>query len=217
MAIADILGKMHISSGAFYHYFDSKPALLLALVERMGDEVEQLVLPIIQDSTLSPLNKLQRFFATLEHRKREQKRFVLAYLRVWYGDENAIVRHKLYTIRVKRFTPWLEEIIQEGTREGVFQTPYPDQAARLVISLLEDLGYATVELILSEERKPDDLSRLERIVTATVDALERVLGAPTGCMPSASHEELSLWLTPSSPSPIPSSPSPMKGEDNHGS
>ena len=44
MAIADILGELTISSGAFYHYFDSKPALLLALVERMGDEVEQLVL-----------------------------------------------------------------------------------------------------------------------------------------------------------------------------
>src|SRR5713101_110126 len=122
MAIADLLGELQISSGAFYHYFDSKPALLLALVERMVDEVEQLVLPIVHDPKLSALDKLQRFFAVLEQGKREHKRFVLAYLRVWYGDENAIVRHKLHIVRVKRFTPWLEEIIQEGTREGVFKT-----------------------------------------------------------------------------------------------
>ncbi len=202
MAIADILSELNISSGAFYHYFDSKSALLLALVERMVDEVEQLVLPIVHDPKLSAQDKLQRFFVALDQEKLAHKPLVLAYLRVWYGDENAIVRHKLHIMRVKRITPWLEEIIQEGTREGAFQTLYPDQAARVVISLLEDLGYATVELLLSEERKPDDLPHLERIVTATVDALERVLGAPAGCLPRASREELAQWLAPLSPSRI---------------
>ena len=198
IAIADLLSELRMSSGAFYHYFDSKPALLLALVERMGDQVEQLVLPIVHDPTLRALNKLQRFFAALDHWKLAHKRLVFAYLRVWYADENAIVRHKLYTARVKRLTPWLEEIIQEGTREGVLTTPYPDQAARMVMSLLEDLGYATVELLTSEERSLDDLPRLERIVTATADALERVLGAPAGCLQHAWHEELEPWLVPPS-------------------
>src|SRR5712692_3930150 len=150
MAIADLLSELQISSGAFYHYFDSKPALLLALVERMGDQVEQLVLPIVHDPKLGAIDKLQRFFATLDHEKLAHKRLVLAYLRVWYADENAIVRNKLYIARVKRLTPWLEKIIRQGVEEGVFTAPYPDQAARVIISLLEDLGYATVELLLSE-------------------------------------------------------------------
>src|SRR5947199_831722 len=78
MAIADLVGELRISSGAFYHYFDSKPALLEALVERIGDQIEQLVLPIVHDPTPGALNKLQRFFATLDHWKRAHKRFVLA-------------------------------------------------------------------------------------------------------------------------------------------
>src|SRR5438067_13136048 len=69
MAIADILGELNISSGAFYHYFDSKPALLEALVERMGNQLEQLVLPIIHDSRLSALDKLQRLCGTLDPSK----------------------------------------------------------------------------------------------------------------------------------------------------
>jgi AcrR family transcriptional regulator len=194
MAIADLLGELQISSGAFYHYFDSKPALLLALVERMGDQVEQLVLPIVHDPKLSALDKLQRFFATLDQGKLAHKRLVLAYLRIWYADENAIVRHKLYVARVKRFTPWLEEIIRQGVEEGVLTTPYPDQAARVVISLFEDIGYATVELLLSGERELSDLPRFERIVEAWADALERVLGAPAGCLQRPSSEELSQWL-----------------------
>ena len=194
MAIADILGELQISSGAFYHYFDSKPALLSALVERMGNQIEQLVLPIVHDPTPGALDKLQRFFATLDHWKLAHKRLLLAYLCVWYGDENAIVRHKLYMARIKRFTPWLEEIIRQGVEEGVFTAPYADQAARIIVSLLEDLGYATAELLLSVERSPEDLPRLQRIVIATADALERVLGAPAGCLQQAAREGLSQWL-----------------------
>jgi AcrR family transcriptional regulator len=194
MTIQDILDSLQISKGAFYHYFDSKPALLLALVERIGDQVLQLVLPIVHDPTLGALDKLQRFFDTLDRGKLAHKEFVLAYMRVWYADENAIVRHKLYIARVKRFTPWLEEMIRQGVEEGVLTTPYPDQVARVVVSLFEDIGYATVELLLSGERLLDDLPRLERITEAWVDVLERVLGAPAGCLRRPSREELSQWL-----------------------
>src|ERR1700682_2803147 len=69
MAMADILGELQISSGAFYHYYDSKSALLLALVERMGDEIEQLVLPVVHDPTPGALDKLMHFFATLDRWK----------------------------------------------------------------------------------------------------------------------------------------------------
>ena len=36
MTIQDILDGLKISRGALYHYFDSKDALLEALVDRMG-------------------------------------------------------------------------------------------------------------------------------------------------------------------------------------
>ena len=68
----------------------------------------------------------------------------------------------------------------------------------MFISLLEDLGYATAELLLSGERSPDDLSRLQWIVEACADALERVLGAPAGCLQRAWREELEPWLVPPS-------------------
>ncbi|GHO98972.1 TetR family transcriptional regulator [Reticulibacter mediterranei] len=195
MAIADILNDLQISSGAFYHYFDSKPALLLALVERMGDEIEQVVLPIVHDPEPGALEKLQRFFAALDQWKFTHKRLILAYLPVWYGDENAIVRNKLYKARIKRLAPWLEEIIQQGSRTGVFTAPYPDQTARLIISLLEDIGYAATELLLAEKLSPEDMQRLQRILFAATDALERLLGAPSGCLQPASLEGLEQWVT----------------------
>lgn len=195
-AISDLLDELGISSGAFYHYFDSKPNLLAALVERMADGIDEIVLPIIHDPSLDALAKLNRFFATLDRLKLDNKAVLLAYMRVWYADDNAIVRHKLHAARVKRFTPWLEEIIHQGIGEGVFTAPYPDQTARIILALLEDLGFATSELLLSEERSQDDLPYLQRIVLATADALERVLGAPPGALQPSWSGDLSPWLAP---------------------
>src|SRR5579864_4129663 len=94
MTIQDILDGLQISKGAFYHYFDSKQALLEAIIERMQQEVEQILLPIVQDQELSALEKLDRFFATASSWKTARKDFFLALLRVWYTDDNAIVRQK---------------------------------------------------------------------------------------------------------------------------
>src|SRR3954462_785390 len=64
MAIQDILGVLKISKGAFYHYFDSKPAWLEALVDRIGEAAFDLLNPIVHDPPLPALEKLQRFFDT---------------------------------------------------------------------------------------------------------------------------------------------------------
>jgi hypothetical protein len=90
----------------------------------------------------------------------------------------------------------MAEIIEEGTRDGVLTTHYPDQAARVILSSLEDLGYATTDLLLAGDRSPDVLPHLERIAAATADALERVLGAPAGAFQRTWREELEPWLVP---------------------
>src|SRR4026209_3026106 len=65
LTIQDILDSLQIAKGTFYHYFDSKRALLEALIERMMDQLVQLVTPIVDDLNLSALDKFQRFFATV--------------------------------------------------------------------------------------------------------------------------------------------------------
>ena len=196
MAIRDIVDELQIAKGTVYHYFDSKQALLMALVERIGEKVEQLILPIVSDPTLSAQDKMVRFFAVLDQHKRAHKDLVLAFLRVWYADENAIFRHKLYMARTKRISPWLSQIIQEGVAEGVFTTPYPGQAARMILSLLEDLGYAAAEILLAgDEGKQLDFPRMAEVGEATADALERVLGMKSGCLRQSWSEDLAHWQT----------------------
>jgi AcrR family transcriptional regulator len=193
MTTQDLLESLQISRGAFYHYFESKQALLMALVDRLAEQAEQLIAPIAADRELPAQDKLLRFFAVVDQLKRDNLELVFAFLRIWYADENALFRHKLYLARIKRLTPWLAQIIQEGVTEGVFTTPYPDHAARMIFSLLEDLGYAVAALLLVEEGKPLDTPRMVQMSEATVDALERVLGMRSGRLRQSWSEDLSRW------------------------
>jgi AcrR family transcriptional regulator len=193
MTTQDLLESLQISRGAFYHYFESKQALLLALVERLAEQAEQLIIPIAADRELPAQDKLLRFFAVVDQLKRDNLDLVFAFLRVWYADENALFRYKLYLARIKRLAPWLAQIIQVGVAEGAFTTPYPDHAARMILSLLEDLGYAVAALLLVEEGAPLDTPRMVQMSEATVDALERVLGMTPGHLWRQWSEDLSRW------------------------
>jgi AcrR family transcriptional regulator len=194
MTIQDVLDDLQISKGAFYHYFDSKQALLEALLERMQQEVEPLLIALVQDSSLPALPKLQRFFAILNRYKTAQKAFFLELLHVWYADGNAIVRQKMRAAGVKWITPWVVEIIHQGIQEGVFMTSYPDEVGEVVLSLVQSLGDALAELLLRAEPSGETLGRMERTTAAYSDALERVLGAPKASLQLVDTQTLSEWF-----------------------
>jgi AcrR family transcriptional regulator len=195
MTIQDILGDLQISKGAFYHYFDSKGEVLEALVERMVvKEVMPLLTHIVQDTNSSALEKLNRYFEAAGQWKIAKKAFMLELLRVWFTDENAIVRQKLFAMSVKHATPLLTEIIHQGIQEGVLTTAYPDQMGEVVFSLLQSLGDTFSNLLLSYKPQRDDLRQHKVIVAAYTDALERVLGAPKASIVIIDDQTMKEWF-----------------------
>jgi AcrR family transcriptional regulator len=196
MTIQDILDDLQRSKGAFYHYFDSKTALLEALTERMMQEAEQIITPIIADPHLSALEKFQRYFDTVARWKTAQKTLLLALLRVWYTDDNAIVRQKVTSSGLKRITPLLTAIIYQGAQEGVFMTPHPDQVCEVAFSIMLGLGDSLAEALLAQKSEKDTLQAMQNTVAAYTDALERVLVAPSGCLQLIDDQMLKEWVTP---------------------
>ncbi len=194
MTIQDILEELQISKGAFYHYFSSKPAVLEALIERMLHEAEQLLNPIVHDPQLKALEKFQHFFAAAARWKSERKPFVVALMRVWYTDDNAITRQKLRSARLKVVAPLLTVIIHQGLRERVLTTAYPDEVAEVIIALTEDLGDALAEQLLARPQDRVSQQRLERTAAAYCDGIERVLGAPTGSLQLIDVQTIEEWV-----------------------
>jgi TetR/AcrR family transcriptional repressor of nem operon len=194
MMIQDILDELKISKGAFYHYFDSKLALLSALIERMQAGMEQSLRSLAHDQEMSALGKLQRFFASFFRWKTAQKGFFLALLRAWYTDDNAIVRQKVQATLFQRFTLPLEEIISQGIQEGVLTIPSADHVGRMMLTLVQDLSDLVAGWLLSDEPPQENLQRMDHTISIYSRAIERVLGAPSDSLQIFDMHTLGEWV-----------------------
>lgn len=197
MSIQDILNDIQISSGAFHHYFDSRAALLDAFIERIKQESGQPLDSIIQNPKLSAIEKLQGFFDTLDRLRIERQADVIRLVRVWYSDDNAVVRQKVDEAIFEQRAPLLAEIVRQGVRESSFTTAYPDKAGEILMSLLQGMGDTHARLFLALDRGDDDPRYIREIVVthaAYMDAVERVLGAPQNSFSRTDPEAVNVWV-----------------------
>jgi AcrR family transcriptional regulator len=195
MTIQEIIDETHISKGAFYHYFDSKQALLEALIERMGEEGVQLVSSILTDPKLNALQKLQSYFDSAMRWKTGQKAMMIALLNGWYSDDNAIVRQKELAAGKKIMVPLLKAVLCQGITEHLLATPYPEQMAEVLVTLILGLSDTLAELILAGQAGNADLERVEATVAAYTYAIERVLGAVPDSLKLVDMETMKEWFT----------------------
>jgi TetR/AcrR family transcriptional regulator, transcriptional repressor for nem operon len=194
MSIQDILQELQISKGAFYHYFDSKPALLEAMVERIQAQAAQQIFPILTDPNQIALEKLQHFFDATNRWKLAQKEYMLGILRIWYHDDNAIVRQKMLASSQKLITPYLAQVIQSGIEEGVFTTPFPDEIASVVMTLMIGMGDSVAGVFL-QPPMGGGLEELKCRIEAYSRAIERVLNAPPCSIHIIDDASLRAWFT----------------------
>ena len=194
MSIQGILDEMKISKGAFYHYFESKQALLDGLIDRMLDDAEQVLRPIVEAKDMTAIEKFRRYFDTAGRWKVAQKSFMLDLFRVWHADANAIMRQKQEAASIKRIAPMLTEIVKQGIEEGVFSTKYPEQFGNIFVGLSHGFEDKLVELLLVDHPPPDALQQLEALIGAYSDSMERILGAPPGSLPLGDINILKEWL-----------------------
>jgi AcrR family transcriptional regulator len=201
MTIQDILDHLHMSKGAFYHYFDSKVAVLEAVVERMATEqVKPMFLTIVQDPKLPALEKLHQYFYMSTSWKTSNKALLTQLMQIWYSDENALARQKMLNMTVEHLGPIFTEIIKQGVQEGTFSTPYPEVASEVTINLIHDLAYASGQMLLSEKvKQSENLRQVEALYAAYSDALERILGAPKGSIQFMAAEALKVWFSSDDP------------------
>lgn len=193
MTIQDILDDLHISKGAFYHYFDSKQAVMEGLTERLYLEAEALIAPLLADPTLSALEKFRRFFETLSRWKMEQKAFVLGLLHAWYADDNALLRHRVQAHMSERIGKLLSGIITQGVREDVMDAPYPQHAGQVVFTLILGMNDRLATMLLAPDARSNGKKMIEAVAAYTC-AMERVLGTAPGSLCLIDDETMQDWI-----------------------
>lgn len=194
MSVQDVLNEVEASKGAFYHYFDSKQALLEAVVERFADDAIATLGRVLGDPDLPALRKLEGIFAGIGRWKAERKELVLAIIEVWNSDGNAIVREKLRQLTVNRLIPLLSPVIRQGIDERTFAAESPEETAMVLVSVMLGFQQQANDLFLARQAGTVTFEVVQRSVAANTEAFERILGVPKGSLTLIDEPALRFWF-----------------------
>jgi AcrR family transcriptional regulator len=198
MTIQDVVEALQISKGALHHYFRTKPALLEALVERSLDELEQIVTQLADAPELPAIAKFQQFFALMVEWKSARQPLMLALLRSWHQDDNAIVRQKVRAATLARLGPLLTRIVHQGLREGCMSASEPDQVGDIILALIHGLQDHLARLHHNYAASHTELAYRNAVLavhSAYLEALERVVGVAPGTLQRLDPATVQHWLT----------------------
>jgi AcrR family transcriptional regulator len=197
LTIHHILADLQISKGAFYHYFDSKPAVVEALTERMVNDSESVLAPIAEDPQLGAMEKLQLFFGQIVRWKSERQSLMIVMLPVWYAPDNVAFRLSVDRATAKRLAPLLSVIVRQGVDEHHFATAYPEQAGGIILAVVQTLQDAMAQQLLLAARRSADAPTIKEMVAthgAHIEAIERHLGVPDGTLYRADARGVNSWI-----------------------
>lgn len=196
MSIQDLIDGLGISRGALYHYFDSKQAVMEALVDRMGNVAVETLLPIIRDPDLTALEKFRRYVNGSIMIKAGSQELITDLIRGWQREENLRIRHKLAAATLDRTAPMiLEPIIRQGVAEKTFDTAYPAQTARIIAGIWLGLADSLIMLI-AQDADESVIEQVTTLISATTTGIERILGAPEGSLHIDRVEEFVALIRP---------------------
>jgi AcrR family transcriptional regulator len=194
MSIQDVLDELEASKGAFYHYFDSKQALLEAVVERFADGAMASLAPVLDDPRLPAPTKLERVFAGIANLKAEQKDLMLAIIEVWNSDGNAIVREKVRRLSERIMIPLFSAVVQQGLDEGTVHVDSPDQTAAVLVSLMLGFQQKATDLFIARQSGAIPFEAVQQSVAAYTEAFDRILGIQKGSLTLTDDKTLRFWF-----------------------
>jgi AcrR family transcriptional regulator len=180
--VNDIIREAGLSKGAFYHYFDSKAALLEALAVRMARDSMTELQPILDNPKLDPTSRLNVLFAGSRRLNIEYAPHVRKTFEVIFRPENIVLFHRMDQAVTAVVTPALAEILRQGAEQGVFDVPDPIAFAEMLLQFRLSLGAVMNDAL--QQAKAGNVDAAAEALNERLRlyglAIDRVLKLPDG-------------------------------------
>ena len=179
-SIQDILDALSISKGGFYHYFDSKNALLEEICrERSARDIERIRAELFSGK-FSPVQKLNLLLGALHLFNREDACFVAMVLKVSYVDGDVHFRDQMRTYMQDNLRMMVDEVLREGMADGSFFTRNPGQLGRILLMLGYDVNDEVCRILAAEHENPECVIAIIDLLDAYRESVENLCGARFG-------------------------------------
>ncbi len=130
-SINDILHVVDIAKGTFYYYFASKEEVLETIILDIVEEGARRAERILQDMSIPLVNRIMMAIMaqTPDFEGSDEIKEEL------HKVENAKLQQLYLKAMLQRMTPVMEKPLEEGLKEGIFQTDYPTECVEEILLL----------------------------------------------------------------------------------
>ncbi len=164
-AVSDIVREAHVSQGTFYNYFQSKDEIFAAVLEQATSDMMEEMRKTGERTDLDPFQKLK----LLSLQDFQLNRTNDSLFDVLHESRYADAHQKYIVARIEKLRPIYANVIRQGVEKGVFNTPYPEEAAHFMLTAIKFV-FDPAFFTYSEEG-------MLRMGQAVGDFCERILGA----------------------------------------
>jgi AcrR family transcriptional regulator len=193
VSLNDLIAAAGVSKGAFYHWFPSKEALIVALAERSARTAFARIEDALADrggDALDRLNAVLRagFDVHMTISGPEQLAAMAALLR----PDNAQLYRRILTVEEQLYLPLLTRLVSEGVAAGVFDTFDPAGVADMIYGLAARTNSNLVDVLdagdaAARKQAIDVLTTRFRLHGLAVD---RVLGLADGSIVTLTRSQV---------------------------
>jgi len=163
----DVIEAVGIAKGTVYYYFKSKEELLEAVVNDIAEASAAYMQAIVDEPGGNALDKLRRLIAAgnVGH----EHDAILEHL---HRPGNISMHTRLLATALMAQSPLYAQVIEQGRREGIFQTDTPLEAAEFILT--------AVQFLTDEGFYPWTQETLMRRAMALPGLIEALLKAQPG-------------------------------------
>ncbi len=133
--LQDIIDATKLSKGAIYHHFASKEAILIAVVDRMGDFNSAVLAEIRDRKGLTGAEKLWELFRTSMTLSFQGK---ILHMLPFLIENPKFMALQMQSILGEAAPDYILPILKEGIADGSIRADYPEQLAEVLL-LMTDL------------------------------------------------------------------------------
>lgn len=163
--VSDIVKEAHVAQGTFYNYFESKDDIFAAVLEKTTEHILEEIRKTAKRKDINPAEKLK--LITQQDFMLNRQDDIL--FEVLHESQYAAAHQKYIVGRIKKLKPIYAELIRQSVEEGVFNTPYPEEAALIMLTAQK----FTFDPAFFNFSRDETL----KLAKAFCDFQERILGA----------------------------------------
>lgn len=179
-SINDIINKVNVSKGAFYHYFESKEDLLAIIGQIHAEKLIQMAKKTSFDKKLNAIEKINKLIVNAQGYRFSEMENPSKAVKIFFNQNNLKLLTIIFENIKQSVKPLLENILKQGVKEGVFKINNISETASLYFYLVNIFNQYLIKIILTAKSKKEAMLAVWEKADFYQGVMEKLLGVELG-------------------------------------